>query len=481
MSALFDGTPAPGWPILHAHVGYPEGAAVAAVARARGIPMILTEHATYLDRLFADPEIRAAYLEGARTASRIIAVSRFLADRIVAEFPDLAARIVVIPNTVDVDSFRPVGPADRRPDELLWVGYRREYKGVPTMLAALKIVRRVRPNATLRMIGRSTTDAEEEGWHRLAGELDVSESVSFEPPSDDRVGIAQAMERAAVFVHASRLEMQGIVAVEGLSAGLPVVAVDSGGVTETLGPRPEEFGALVPRQDPELLAAAIIETLGRRDQFDPHVLRAHVVERYGAPAVAERIADLYHEVLDSTRRGMSSAASGGLVAHPGRPAKRRPGDRPVVLVGFERQALDRALATYPAKSLGPVAIATSGVAVAGFPDASLLPSAISRELATLLDLRGRARGPGVTGLIGAPFRWLTRTVMRRRLVRRVLPALTSAVAAASGVAVRRGAETPVTIVCLGGIDVIAAFPLAATGAVVIAPGGSRWLADLREG
>jgi hypothetical protein len=40
---------------------------------------------------------------------------------------------------------------------------------------------------------------------------------------------------------------------------------------------------------------------------------------------------------------------------------------------------------------------------------------------------------------------------------------------------------PVSVVCLGGIDILAALPLVATGAATIAPGGARWLADQRAG
>ena len=263
----------PGMPdVLHAHVGYPDGAAVGSVAGARGVPMVLTEHASYIERLAADPEIRAAYLAGARTAARIVAVSRILAERVIAAFPELADRLVVIPNAVDIDAFRLTPTRDRDPDELLWVGYRDEGKGIPALLRALQIVRRTRPGARLRMIGRSTTDEDEAAWRGLTAELGLVDAVAFEPPAD-RSTVAGAMERAAVFVHPSRSETMGIVAVEALATGLPVVAVDSGGVTEILGPDPSALGALVGAQEPEPLAAAILETSARRDQFDPARLR----------------------------------------------------------------------------------------------------------------------------------------------------------------------------------------------------------------
>lgn len=471
LRAFLDGRPDGPPALVHAHVGYPQGTAAAAVTAERGIPLVLTEHATYLDRLFGDPEIRAAYHAGARTASRVVAVGRVLADRIVREFPDLGDRLVVIPNTVDIEAFQATGPATRDPDELLWVGYRLEVKGMAALLRALRIVREARPATRLRLIGRSTTDEEEAGWHRLAGELEVADAVAFEPPAD-RAGVAAAMERAALFVHAGRNETMGIVAVEALAAGLPVVAVDSGGVTEVMGPDPGAVGALVPDQAPEPLATAILATLERRGAFDPTRLREHVLGRYGAAAVAGRIADLYEEVLAGTPR--SDAPNPGPIRAS---ASAFASDRPIALVSFDRATLDAGLAAFPARGIGDIVIATSGEPIDGHPDAIRLDEPQAALLAELLALRGRALGHGPLGLLLTPFRWLTRRWRRRILARQVLPALAAAVAAAAD---RAGpdASTPI-VVCLGGIDIVAVEPLRLSGRVAVAPGGLRWLADHR--
>ena len=473
LRAFLDGRPDRLPALIHAHVGYPEGAAAASVATERGIPLVMTEHATYLDRLFADPEIRSTYHAGARQAARIVAVGRVLADRIRREFPDLGDRLAVIPNTVDVDAFRPVGPAERDPDELLWVGYRREVKGMAALLPAFRIVRDARPATRLRLIGRSTTDEEEAGWHRLAAELGVADAVAFEPPAD-RAGVARAMERATLFVHPSRIETMGIVAVEALAAGLPVVAVDSGGVTEVLGPDPEAVGALVASQAPEPLAAAILATLDRRGEFDPVRLREHVVARYGAAAVAGRIADLYDEVLAES----PSAASSRRAAVTA-PASVSVPDRAAILVGFDRAILDERLTAFPARSLGDVAIVTSGGPVDGHGDAVRLDPRQATDLAAFLALQGRALGRGPAGLLLAPARWLARRLRRRTLARRVLPVLTETVAEAAARGAARRA-VPI-VVCLGGVDVVAVEPLRIAGRVVVAPGGARWLADRQDG
>ena len=477
LDALLGGGPG-GPDLLHAHVGYPDGAAVGSVARARGVPMVLTEHASYIERLAADPETRAAYLAGARAAARIVAVSRVLAERVLAGFPELRDRLVVIPNAVDIDAFRLTPIRDRDPDELLWVGYRDEGKGIPALLRALQIVRRTRPGARLRMIGRSTTDEDEAAWRDLAAELGLVDAVAFEPPAD-RSTVAAAMERAAVFVHPSRSETMGVVAVEALATGLPVVAVDSGGVTEILGPAPSALGALVRAQEAEPLAAAILETLARRDHFDPARLRAHVADAYAAPAVAARLADLYDDVLASApdQPGPPAARS---PRFPGPPSTNPLATGRPILLALDRAVLDRILETFPSTVIGDALVVTSGGAVAGHPDAILLADRFAPDLAALLRLQGRARRPGALGLLVAPPRWLVRELGRRRLVGRIQPALASLVEASVETARTGGSPSgrPL-VVCLGGIDVLAVEPFRAAGQVVVAPGGARWLGDWR--
>jgi len=468
--------------LIHAHVGYPEGAAAARVAARIGVPLVLTEHATFLARIFANPAHRARYAEAVRSAARVVAVGSALAAQIRAEMPHAAPKLVVIPNTVDVAAFPLQGPDDRDPDELLWVGYRREVKGTGTLLRAFARVRAARPGTVLRLVGRSTTGEEEAGWHQLAAELGIADAVRFDPPAD-RAGVAAAMARAGLFVHPGTRETFGIVAVEALASGMPVVATDSGGVTEVLGPDPGALGALVPHSDPAALADAILATLARRQSFDPARLRAHAESRYGAPAVAGRIADLYDEVLHEA----AAAGSRGRAVAPGTadavasPLVRAPRvPSPAVLVAFDRPALDRVLPACPAWLLRDLVVITRGGEVAGVRETVALDPRLEPEVAALLAWSGRGGG-GLRSLVRSPLAWLRRRRGRRRLELAVRPALESAVAA--GIARVNAAggrpDEPALLACLGGIDIVASLPAVGAGRAMLAPGALRWLGDAR--
>lgn len=469
--------------LIHGHVGWPDGAAAARVAAAVGVPFVLTEHATYLARILDDPVFRARYRAAGLAASRIIAVGSMLADQLRTELPELAGRLVVIPNTVDIDSFPVVGPGDRDGNELLWVGYRREVKGTGVLLRAFAQVRAARPATTLRLVGRSVTEAEEQGWHVLAAELGVADAVRFDPPAD-RAGVVDAMARAGLFVHPGTRETFGIVAVEALASGLPVVAADSGGVTEVLGTDPEALGGLVPAGDPDALAAAILRVLERREHFDPVRLRAHVEARYAAPVVAAQIVDLYEDVLAEWAAGHPAARPARVAPGPRRvapvpvPSPPVPG-RPV-LVAFDRPALDRLLPRCPPWLLDGLVVVTRGPAVPGVARTVAIPTELEQPLADLL-VRRPAERP-----FPSPHRWARGQWRQARLRNRVLPELEAAIErglAAANDAARGGPgpadDLPPLVLCLGGIDVGSALSAVRAGRARFAPGGLRWLGDVR--
>ena len=464
--------------VVHAHPGYPDGAAAAVLAGRIDRPLVFTEHATFLDRILADPGQRAQYAEAGLRASRIIAVSELLVAQIRDALPELSARIVVVPNTVAVDEFQALDLTDRIADELLYVGYRKEIKGIDTLLDAVAIVHAARPTARLRLIGRSPTDEIELAWHRRADDLGLTDVVSFEDVTD-RAGVAAAMARASVFVHPSRYETFGVVAAEALAAGLPLVATDSGGVGEIVGPDPDAVGALVPVGDARALGAAILRTLERRDSFDPATLRHSVVGRFGAQVVAATLLGIYDEVLDEHAGGRSRTGQQAVAAPETAPDRARP----QVILGLDRAAAAERLGVLSQGLLASLSLVTSGeprsvrLPLVGrivelrippvAPTTRRRPATGSRTVDRLLRFALDPLGTLRRRTGGDPFGAvaITRTS-------NLVNAAIAEVAGPGGMP-----QGGVEIVALDGRDVLVATQLVRTGANRLSPGGLRRLAD----
>lgn len=466
--------PAPPWRIVHAHTGVPDGAAAAVLAGRLGLPLVITEHASYVERLLAEPITRRAYLEAVAAARRVIAVSRALAEELRAAVPGIGERLVVIPNVVAVDALAGPPPSGRRSEELVFVGSLRPSKGIGVLLAAVARARAERPGITLRLVGGAPDPATAGRWRAEAARMGIADAVAFEGEVD-RAGVAAALARASVFVHPSPRETFGVAAAEALAAGLPVVACDSGGVTEILGPEPDRLGALVPAGDAAALAWAIVRTLDRRDTYDPATLRSSVVERFGASVVAARIAALYDEVL-------AEAGAGSPPRPPDAPSgeaareQRGVGRPPLFVVGLDPDRAAAVLGELPPDGRARIHLVTAEGAAA-MPGG--LASVRRIALGDRFDARRRLGDSlGVGHVVPARLARAGLPLARelawrlpwreRQLVARATAGVESA---------RTDLPAGAALVCLDGLDYLGALPAVVAGGLIPAPGGARWLAD----
>jgi glycosyltransferase involved in cell wall biosynthesis len=104
-----------------------------------------------------------------------------------------------------------------------------------------------------------------------------------------------------VFVHPTRYEGSSLVTLEAMAHRRPVIASRAGGLPDKV--QPGVTGWLVPPGDPEALAAAIDDAVGRRESL-PQMgeAGADLVRReFAWPAIANRQIAIYEELLEATR------------------------------------------------------------------------------------------------------------------------------------------------------------------------------------
>jgi glycosyltransferase involved in cell wall biosynthesis len=302
------------WPfdVIHAHTAVPDGAAALALADRLGVPVVVTEHDRSLrQRLPASEDERAAYRSVVERAASVAAVSAQFRDLLTREAGLDAAAIGVVSNPIPGAFFarKLGGPRDR--DELLYVGARKEDKGIVTLLEAFARVRAARPDLRLRLIGRSPNPSDEDRWKALCAELGVADAVTFDPPAD-RDAVAAAMVEAGVFVHPSPFESFGMVAAEALASGLPIAATRSG--VEGIVGEDGRLGQIASGVDAESLAETILKVVARRDEYDAEALR-HAASRFEASEVARDHVERYRAAVARVR-GSNGAEDAGDVPPP---------------------------------------------------------------------------------------------------------------------------------------------------------------------
>lgn len=274
--------------VVHAHVAVPSGWCAVQLATGN-TRVVVTEHASFLGQIFAQPEARRQYRQVIERADAFACVSGLVRDRIAEEFPDLAHRLRVVPNVVPVNR---IPRRSRRVTSLrrwLYVGGLVERKGVFVLLEAFARAHDKHQDLTLTYVGHGNAQALES----RAAELGLSEVVRVMPAvQPDEV--FDLFEHHDLLVHASRYETFGLTVVEALAGGLPVLVTRCGGPEETLSGIEEIAGALVPvDDDPQVLVDGYEELVSRLDRLDPEAVRDELERRYGEDALRSRLADAY--------------------------------------------------------------------------------------------------------------------------------------------------------------------------------------------
>lgn len=171
-------------------------------------------------------------------------------------------RVLLLDNFVDLKHLSSIGASraacgaarPERPLRLLSVARLNPLKGVDVCIAALGMLRDL--PVRLRIVGSGSAEYEEE-LRRCAGALGVADRVEFAGPVPNHE-LGREYEAADLFVLASRSEAFGIVLLEAMAAGLPVVATRVGGIPYVVGDGTASPAAhLVPPGDPHALAEAI--------------------------------------------------------------------------------------------------------------------------------------------------------------------------------------------------------------------------------
>ncbi len=246
-------------------------------------------------------------------ADRIVAATPLDRQQMMNHYAVDESRIVVIPCGVNLDLFHPMPQADARrhlglpPDRrlLLFVGRLDPVKGLRVLLEAMcDLTRSLRPcgaeDISLAVIGGDREDHLE----ALMTDLDCLTEIRHELGLDDLVVFvgSRAQEELAYYYAAadacvmpSLYESFGMVALEAMACGTPVIASRVGGLTYTV--RDGETGYLVPEKDPKALAQKLelVLTDRRLRQRLGH-RAARVAQTYGWESIVDDVEDLYAEV-----------------------------------------------------------------------------------------------------------------------------------------------------------------------------------------
>jgi glycosyltransferase involved in cell wall biosynthesis len=283
--------------LIHAHNALFAGLAARSLSKRLGIPYVVTEHSSaFLMGAIKPAEARLAKLVY-RDADAVIAVSRALADAITTYCEGKSPSVV--PNVVDTTYFTP--PEAHRGGETFQVfagGNLTRNKGFDVLIRAFAAACGNFSECRLTIMGAGP---ERTSLEKLVVTLNIRGQVTFTGPIP-RSAVREQMRAADVYVISSYHETFGVVAIEAMATGVPVIATRCGGPEDIVTP---ETGWLVAPGAVDEMQGAI--AAARKHRPDLTASRARFVERFSMPAVARQLLSVYHDVF--AQRGIRARNS----------------------------------------------------------------------------------------------------------------------------------------------------------------------------
>ena len=278
--------------LLHGFWATEPGFLAGRIARQLGIPSVVSvaggEFAAFPQFGYGTQQTgrgRLIVAETLRRATAVTAGSRWVA---ALAPPPHRNRIRPMPLGIDADDFPPASL--RHGKRVLIASSMIPLKDYPTMLRAVAIARTRMPEIQLEIAGAGT---EMERIRKLAFELGIADFTNFLGfvPYDLMPNV---FRRCDLLLHGSHYEAQGMVVLESLATGMPVVATSVGIAAEL----PTELVYQVPPGSPEAMAAALLRSLssathaGQALETGPALIR----NQFAAQQGGANFLDLYKEV-----------------------------------------------------------------------------------------------------------------------------------------------------------------------------------------
>jgi len=278
------------------------------VARALDLPLVETYHTHFEEYLYHYlPWLPARWLRSAarrftrsqcNQVDAVVVPSSPVYETLLAYGVQKPIRI--IPTGLDIHRFgggdgvlfrREQGIDPERP-VLVHVGRVAHEKNIDFLLHVLRRVRAAIPDVLLMIVGEGPARRHLE---QLSRRLGLEANVLFLGYLDRERELLDCYRAGDVFIFASRTETQGLVLLESMALGVPVVALAEMGTRDILAPG---RGALVARDDPEDFAAKVLQLLQNPALREAMATDARdYVKTWSAPALAQRMLDLYQNLV----------------------------------------------------------------------------------------------------------------------------------------------------------------------------------------
>lgn len=293
--------------LLHVHSSIWGGLFASEIKKKYSIPYIITEHRSrFVDNRFASNQFKETmkfkkYLRKAfLNASMIITVSDSLQKNIKKVLEEKYVPMKTIPNICDEELFcyNKERKKERENFVFITVAALTWLKGTHILIEAFAELFKTDKNIELQIVGDGP---ERSKLEKLATDLGVNKKVRF-LGQQNRVSVAEYMKSADVFVLPTKYEAFGIVYIEALFSGLPIIGTRGSGGPENIIEN-NKNGYIIDIDDLDGLRDAMEKSIRNYINFDKEEIIRDAKEKFGQKKFIELYNEIYKEVSAEMKFG----------------------------------------------------------------------------------------------------------------------------------------------------------------------------------
>ena len=273
--------------IIHGHSALWGGVLAAAIAKKHNIPFIITEHSSVIPRGIAGPRERKTAEQIYHIASKNCSISPSL---IVDLTPLLDLDNIdfkITPHMVDAKFVYTNPPSSDETFNWLSVSNLVDDKGHDTLLRAFSKLNDKK--SMLTIVGDGPLMG---SLQSLSKSLGIDDQVVF-TGLISRDEIPNAFTNSHAFIHPSRYETQGIVIIEALATGRPVISTKCGGPNHVIK---EGDGYLIPIDDEQAIVDSMKNMMNNK--WDGKSISERCIQRFGKNVIIDQLEELYNSITN---------------------------------------------------------------------------------------------------------------------------------------------------------------------------------------
>ncbi|MDU5109540.1 MAG: glycosyltransferase, partial [Clostridium sp.] len=274
--------------IIHVHCGLYGGLAAKVIKDKYSIPYVITEHSSIILNNSLNDYNKQVLTVAYNNADKLISVG----NKLKCSMKNYTNNdIVVVPNIVNTDGFKVSKEYKREKFRFLTVAYLKKNKRIDLVIEAFTKLKEKHNNIELYIGGDGPEKTNIQGLidkHNLNEYVHLLGEVS-------RKDLPKVMGNSDCFVLPSMYETFGVVYIEALACGIPIIATRCGGPEDFFN---ENLGYMIDVDNLNELCNVMENILINNSKFDRNEISEYVKNRFGRKAIVQELEKVYNSIIE---------------------------------------------------------------------------------------------------------------------------------------------------------------------------------------